>query len=127
LFWFSGVGLGSLLEKEVLHQVADILKKYGIDSEPRKCCLPRQLSHLSTYQFRRIDCKRVDNLMGVTDSESDDSKAQEIGEHESDKDCEVIGGNETVIEHDYRGNTYVLFNLERSHDSIFMENREVVL
>jgi hypothetical protein len=26
-----------------------------------------------------------------------------------------------------RRNTYVLFNLERSHDSIFIENREVVL
>jgi hypothetical protein len=28
---------------------------------------------------------------------------------------------------DVRRNTYVLFNLERSHDSIFIENREVVL
>jgi hypothetical protein len=26
-----------------------------------------------------------------------------------------------------RRNTYVLFNLERSHDSIFIESREVVL
>jgi hypothetical protein len=33
-----------------------------------------------------IDCKRVDNLMNrVSQSDSDDSKAQESGEHQSDK------------------------------------------
>jgi len=35
-----------------------------------------------------------------------------------------------VVRCEYKGerrNTYVLFNLERSHDSIFIENREVVL
>jgi hypothetical protein len=34
----------------------------------------------------------VDNEVGVTESESDDSEAQESGEHESNKDGEVIGG-----------------------------------
>ncbi len=31
----------------------------------------------------------VDNEEGVTESESDDSEAQEIAEHDSDKDCDV--------------------------------------
>ena len=56
-----------------------------------------------------IDCKRrcrqLDDEEGVTESESDDSEAQERGEHESDKDCEVIGAKETVIAHEEAGNT----------------------
>ena len=47
----------------------------------------------------------VDNEEGGTESESDDSEAQESGEHESDKDCEVIGGKETAIAHEEAGNT----------------------
>jgi len=33
------------------------------------------------------------------------TEAQERGEHESDKDCEVIGAKETVIAHEEDGNT----------------------
>ncbi len=47
----------------------------------------------------------VDNEEGATESESDDSELEESGEHESDKDCEVIGGKETAIEHEEAGNT----------------------
>ncbi len=63
---------------------------------PRKCCLPRQLSH-PQHSFVSDG---VDNEEGVTESESDDSEAQESAEHESDKDCEVIGGKETAIAHE---------------------------
>ncbi len=31
--------------------------------------------------------------------ESDDSEAQKSGEHESHKDCEVIGGKEAAVAH----------------------------
>ena len=34
---------------------------------------------------------------GVTESESDDSEAQESKEDESHNECEVIGGKDTVI------------------------------
>ena len=47
----------------------------------------------------------VDNEEGVTESESDDSEAQKRGDHESDKDCEVIGAKETVIAHEETVNT----------------------
>jgi hypothetical protein len=37
--------------------------------------------------------------------ESDDSEAQKSGEHESHKDCEVIGGKEAAVAHQEAGNT----------------------
>jgi len=45
--------------------------------------------------------------VGVTESESDDSEAQESGEHASDssKDCEVIGGKEAAMALEEAGNT----------------------
>ena len=47
----------------------------------------------------------VDNEEGVTESESDDSEAQESGEHESENECEFIGEIETAIAHEVAGNT----------------------
>ena len=44
--------------------------------------------------------QKVDSEEGVTESESDDSESEESGEHESDHDCEVIGGKETAIAHE---------------------------
>ena len=38
----------------------------------------------------------VDNEDGVTESDGDDSVSHESGEHESDKDCVVIGGKPTT-------------------------------
>ena len=47
----------------------------------------------------------VDNEEGGTESESDDSEAQESGEHESENECEFIGEKETAIAHEEAGNT----------------------
>ena len=61
MFWVSGVGLGTLLEKEGLHQAADTLKKYGIDSET-------DLSELDQHDFSELksvalSCKESEALV----------------------------------------------------------------
>ena len=47
----------------------------------------------------------VDNAKYDTESESDGSVSNEIGERESDKDCVLIDGMETAIAHEEAGNT----------------------
>ena len=47
----------------------------------------------------------VDNAEDDTESESDESVSNDSGQRESDQDCVVIGGMETVIAHEETGNT----------------------
>ena len=47
----------------------------------------------------------VDNAEDGTESESNGSVSNEIGERESDKDCVLIDGMETAIAHEESGNT----------------------
>ena len=47
----------------------------------------------------------VDNAEDGTESESNGSVSNETGERESDKDCVLIDGMETVIAHEETGNT----------------------
>jgi hypothetical protein len=131
-------GWRALLEKQELHQAADILEKYGIGSATevsdlekddfselearglkplqlkklkrwceagRSACATEMLPSSSTFPPPALTSSvalTVSDEESVTESESDDSEAQESGEHESDKDCEVIGGKETAIAH-WRG------------------------
>ena len=66
----------------------------------RKCCRPAS-STVPTRELTSavalIVSDGVDNEEGVTESESDDSEAQESKEDESHNECEVIGGKDTVI------------------------------
>ena len=86
-------GWRALLEKQELHQAADILEKYGIGSATEVSDLEKDdFSELEARGLKPLQLKTVSDEESVTESESDDSEAQESGEHEPNKDGEVIGG-----------------------------------